>query len=481
MGDPTQDGVDEFDQECVVPAEGEPEPPPAVTRRVDLTQGNLLKQIALLSWPIVAGSFLQWLMGVVDIKMVGTLGPASIAAVGTSREAIFTFLTLIFAVATGTQVMTARYMGQRDPQKATEAARQAIILAVLFGLVLAPAGYLLSGNLLAALGAETDTLALGSGYMRIFFLGTIPLLLGFMLTAALQGAGDTLTPLYVNVGGVAMNIVLNWMLIFGVGPFPALGVIGAAWGTVIARTLAGLALLVMVTSGKFALRVPLRDRWRIDLAMWRKVFYIGVPSSIEGFARNVGFLSLFWILNQTDAGRMAVAGYAISVQIRMFGIMFGLALMSAAMTAVSQNMGACDPVRAEKSGWTICGISAATMALMGLVSILLAHPLISFFTDSADATHWGVVSLIVLSLSLPFTGLSMGCAGSLRGAGDTLSPLWATIIFTTFVGPSLAYLLTVVLGYGPVGAWIGLAVGGFLQSLMVAWIFKRAKWKQIVL
>jgi Na+-driven multidrug efflux pump len=258
-----------------------------------------------------------------------------------------------------------------------------------------------------------------------------------------------------------------------------MGVVGAAWGSVIARTFAGIALAWVIASGKFALHVPPRGPWHINLSLWGKMFYIGVPSSIEGFARNIGFLSLFWILNQTDAGRMAVAGYTISVQIRMFGVMFGLALMSAAMTAVSQNMGAEDAARAEKSGWTITGISAGVMGAMGLGSILLATPLISFFTSSPDTIHWGVISLIVLSLSLPFTGLSMGCAGSLRGAGDTLSPLYATLIFTTGVSPALAYVLTVVLGAGPIGAWIGLAVGGAMQSLMVAWIFKRGKWKQI--
>ncbi len=469
------------EEPLVIPAEGEPEPAPAITRRVDLTQGHLLRQIALLSWPIVTASFLQWAMGVVDIKMVGTLGPAAIAAVGTSREAIFTFLTLVFAVATGAQVMTARYMGEHNPRRAADVCRQAIILALIFGVVLAPAGYLLADNLLAALGAKGETLAEGTRYMQVFFLGTIPLLVGFMLTSSLQGAGDTLTPLYVLVGIVAANILLNWMLIFGIGPFPALGVVGAAWGTVIARSAAGVCLLWVVTSGRFALHVPLIDRWRVDLSLWGKMFYIGVPSSIEGFARNMGFLALFWILNQTEAGRMAVAGYTISVQIRMFGVMFGLALMSAAMTAVSQNMGARDSVRAEKSGWTITRISAATMGLLALGSILLAKPLISFFTGNPETIHWGVISLIVLSLSLPFTGLSMGCAGSLRGAGDTLSPLYATLIFTTCVGPGLAYLITVVMDAGPIGAWIGLAVGTLLQSLMVAWIFRRGRWKQIEL
>ena len=237
----------------------------------------------------------------------------------------------------------------------------------------------------------------------------------------------------------------------------------------------------LISSGKFALHVPLLGHWRTNFPLWGKMFYIGVPSSIEGFARNIAFLSLFWILNQTEAGRMAVAGYTISVQIRMFGVMFGLALMSAAMTAVSQNMGAGDTARAEKSGWTITGISTGVMTLMGLGSILLASPLIAFFTDSPDTIRWGVTSLVVLSISLPFVGLSMGCAGSLRGAGDTLSPLYATLIFTTGVGPALAYVLTVTMNLGPVGAWVGLAVSGALQALMVAAIFKRGKWKSIEL
>ncbi|NLO04979.1 MAG: MATE family efflux transporter [candidate division WS1 bacterium] len=481
MEDDAQEREFETDDELgVIPAEGEPEPSPAF-RRVDLTHGHLLGQIVRLSWPIVAGSFLQWMMGVVDIKMVGTLGPASIAAVGTSRDAIFTFLTLVFAVATGAQIMTARYMGQHSPKKAADACRQAIILSVLLGLIIMPAGYFLSGDLLAALGAKTETLALGTAYMKTFFIGTIPLLLGFMLTASLQGAGDTLTPLYVNIGVVLMNIVLNWMFIFGVGPLPAMGVIGAAWGTVIARTVAGLLMFWIVTSGKFALHVPLLERWPINLPLWGKMAYIGVPSSIESFARNLGFLSLFWILNQTDAGRLAVAGYAVSVQIRMFGVMFGLALMSAAMTAVSQNMGAQSPERAERSGWTLAAIAAATMGAMGLVQILLAGPIIGFFTSDPETIRWGVISLVILSLSLPFTGLSMGSSGSLRGAGDTLSPLYATLIFTMAVGPVAAYVGTIVMDLGPLGAWAGIGIGTVLQSLMVAWIFKRGKWKQIKL
>lgn len=462
-------------------AEEPPTPPPAAKRRVDLTEGHLLHKIILLAWPIVTASFLQWVMGVADIKMVGKLGPTAIAAVGQSRSAIFTFMTIIFAVATGTQVLSARYMGERDPEKASDVCRQAIILSVLFGIVIIPLGYFFSPNVVSMMGATGEVHEAATGYMRVYFFGAISLMLNFMVISALRGAGDTLTPLWVLLGINSGNILFDYLLIFGIGPFPELGVEGAAWAVVASRTIGALIQLWIVSSGKFAIQMPIIARWKADLALWGKMFYIGVPSSIQGFTRNLAFLVVFWILNQTDAGRVAVAGYTVSMQLRMFGVMFGLALMSAAMTAVSQNMGADDPKRAERSGWTVTWISVGATTLMALIFVSLSHWLIRFFTDDPETIKWGVIALVTLSAALPFTGASMGFSGALRGAGDTLSPLYASLIFVSVVGPGLAYLLTVVLGYGPLGAWIGLSIAWSMQALMVGAIFRRGKWKQIKL
>jgi Na+-driven multidrug efflux pump len=271
------------------------------------------------------------------------------------------------------------------------------------------------------------------------------------------------------------------MLIYGIGPFPRFGVAGAGLAVVISRTLGAIIQLWIVSSGRFAIQMRLLNHWRIDLALWGKMFYIGVPSSIQGFTRNMAFLVLFWILNQTDAGRMAVAGYTVSMQLRMFGVMFGLALMSAAMTAVSQNMGADDPDRAEESGWKVTWISVAATTIMAVIFISFAHYLIRFFTSDSATLKWGTLALIALSAALPFTGASMGFAGALRGAGDTLSPLYVSLVFVSVVGPGLAYLLTVVLGYGPIGAWIGIAIAWSMQSVVLGIIFKRGKWKRIKL
>ncbi len=420
-------------------------------------------------------------MGAADIKMVGYLGPAAIAAVGTSRGAIMTLMAIIFAISTGTQVLVARHTGERDAKAVAGVTRQALILSVLSGIAMMPIGWWLAEPMLAALGAEGEVLRLGTIYTQVYLVGAIGLMINFMLTAALNGAGDTLTPLCLLLGINTGHVLLEWVLIFGGGPIPPLGVAGAAWAVVASRGVGAIVLLWIISSGRFAIQMPLRNRWHIDLGVWWKTLYIGIPSSIQGFTRNLAYLMLLWILNQTGAGRLAVAGYTVCGQIQMVGVMVGLALMSAAMTAVGQNLGAGRPERAERSGWTVMYVSAAAVAVVAAIFIAFARHLIGFFTTDQETIHWGVVSLWILSAVLPFTAAGMAFSGALRGAGDTLSPLWASLITTSGVGPGMAYLFTIRLGYGPAGAWAGLAIAIILQAIIVGWIFRRGKWQQIKL
>jgi len=206
-----------------------------------------------------------------------------------------------------------------------------------------------------------------------------------------------------------------------------------------------------------------------------------VPSSIQGFTRNAAYLMLLWILNQTEDGMYAVAGYTICGQIQMVGVMVGLAFMSAAMTAVGQNMGAGNARRAVRSCWTVARISAAGSGLMAAFFIVAAPWLIGFFTQDPEAVRWGVTSLRIMSAALPFLTTGMAFSGGLRGAGDTMSPLYVSLICVSGVGPGLAYLLTVVMGYGPTGAWYGLSVAIVLQAFLVNWVFRRGRWQSIKL
>ncbi|MEN6303696.1 MAG: MATE family efflux transporter, partial [Armatimonadia bacterium] len=289
---------------------------PETTKRggVDLTEGHLLKGIALLSWPIVTGAVLNWIMGGADTKMVSSLGPEAIAAVGQSQGIIFTIMAIIFAIGTGTQVLVARYTGARQPDRVAEVTRQTIIISIIVGILMVPLGLVLARPSLALLGVDGQVLHFGTAYMQAFFWGSIGLIINFMLPAALQGAGDTLTPLYTLMWMNVLHIASGYVMIFGVGPVPAMGVAGAAWAVVLSRGVAAIYMIWVVTSGRYAITVPLKHSWRIHWPIWGKMFYIGMPSSLQGLTRNVAYLMLAAILNHTVAGTFAISGHTVAGQ-----------------------------------------------------------------------------------------------------------------------------------------------------------------------
>jgi len=469
-------------EESIRPPVSTPVTPESLRRgRIDLTQGHLLRGIVQLSWPIVSGAVLNWIMGVADIKMVGRLGPSAIAAVGQSQAIIFTVQFVVFAIATGTQVLVARYTGAKEPDRVTEVTRQSIILSVLAGVPLIPVGLLVSRSLLSLLGATGEVLDDGTIYCHAMFWGSVGMMLNFLLASSLQGAGDTLTPLWMLIWINIAHIAIEYCLIFGVGPFPRLGVAGAGWAVVISRGVAALVMLWVVCSGRFAVKVPWRGPWRIHWPTWGKMFYIGTPSSMQGLVRNIGYAALIAIMNRTRAGEFAVAGHVTAGQWSALGIFVGLAMMTAAMTAVGQNMGAKNPQRAERSCWSVVNISSVTSTALALLCIVFARPLVSFFTDDPQAMYWGHWALVYIAISLPFATISMKYSGALSGAGDSYSPLWATLVGTLAIAPALGWYLALHLDVGPAGVWIGMAVSMLAQAVFTGLVFKAGKWKKIEL
>lgn len=472
-----EDGVLAPEGAADLPAE---QPPTAVRGgAVDLTRGHLLHGIVLLSWPIVTGSLLNWLMGVADIKMVGALGPEAIAAVGQSQNIMFLIMALVLAVATGTQVLVARHTGAREPDKAAEVTRQTILMCLAAGLIMTPLGLLVSRGALQLLGVKGTVLDLGTIYTRISFWGSLGMAANFLLTSALQGAGDTRTPLKLLVWMNLMHIGIEYVLIFGLGPLPALGVAGAALAVVISRFITAFWMLWIVTCGRYVITVPWRASWRVDWSIWSRMLYIGVPSSLQGLTRSLGYSALVYILNHTPEGFYAVTGHTAAGQWNALAIFAGLAMMTAAMTAVGQNMGAKNPERAEQSCYSVARISLTLSAILGGLCFVLAHQLVGFFTEDPQARQLGVLALQIISVSVPFATVSMAFSGALRGAGDTMSPMWATLICTLVVGPVVGYLLALTAGIGPAGAWIGLLVSMIAQAAITGFVFRRGKWKSI--
>ena len=457
-----------------------PQPGQMRGRRVDMTQGHLLRQIVYLSWPIVTASLLQVAVGIADIKMVGVIGSDAIAAVGMARSVVFTLIAIVFAVSTGVQVLVAQYSGSGDRANADATVKQGLItIAVATLAVVTPVGLALSGWIMARLGATEAVMAHGVPYLQILFGGMVFILLSFVITAALQGAGDTLTPLILLVFANALNILLNYLFIFGVGPFPRMGVPGAGVGTVVSRLLAALAGVIILMSGRFAVTVHRRRSWAIRWDLWRRIFYLGIPASIQGFTRSIAFMIIIKILSLTAAAMYAISAYTIAGQIQGVTILVGLAMMAAATTAVGQNIGAGDTQRAAASGWLSAKLAGGLSIVAAITYALLDPALIRLFSTDAQVIRVGTEALIVLAISEPFLTAAMSLSGSLRGAGDTYSPLYISLACTSVLVPLLCYLLAIAAGMGTMGVWIAFDIAMGAQCLLLVWKFGQGRWKKL--
>jgi putative MATE family efflux protein len=451
-----------------------------VRRRVDMTQGPLLRGIFALSWPIVATSLLQVAVGIADIKMVGALGPEQIAAVGMSNSVVFILMGIAMAVATGMQVLVAQYSGRGDTDGMDKTVKQGLMVAVAIGLgLVTPVGLIFSPRILELLGASEAVLADGIPYMRLIFSGVLLMVVSFIVTSALQGAGDTLTPLVLLLVANSLNIAFNWLLIFGVGPFPRMGVAGAAMATLIARAFAAIVGLIILSTGKFAVTLSWRSSWAINWRLLGRIWSLGVPAAIQHVSRNLGGMLVLRILSMTSMGMIAISGFTVANQVHMVTGMVGLAMMASATTSVGQNMGARKISRAVRATWATVAVAATISTLAALTYATFARFFIGIFTTDAKTLMVGVEALVIMAFAEPFMTAAMSMSGSLRGAGDAMTPMYVTVSVVLLVTPTLCYLLSVLAGMDTLGVWVGLTVSEVLRFSTIALVFRSGRWKKI--
>ncbi len=458
----------------------QPQPQSGRAQRVDTTSGSLVWKMLVLSWPIVLTYLLQSVVSVADIYMVGKLGAKEVAAVGIARSVTFILVSLSFAVAMGVRVLVAQYSGSDQMEMADRAVKQGIIAATLLSLAfISPVGIMTSRWIMVLLGATPEVVGYGLLYLQLLFGGVVFLILSFVMTGALQGAGDTITPLILLLVTNAVNIAVNYVFIFGWGPFPQLGVTGAAIGTLTSRFLVTVAGLWIFSCGKYAISVNWVGRWHIRWDFWKKIFYLGTPASVQSITRNLGFMAIIRVLSMTSAGMLAISAFTIAGQIRMVTGMVGLALMAGATTAVGQNVGADNYGRAAKSAWMSAGMAAALSTVAATIYAITGPTLVELFNANPKVIKIGAEALLILAFSEPFLTAGMSLSGSLRGAGDTMSPLWVSIVSITVLGPLASYVLAIPMGMDTVGVWLGFDIGIVVRMGLLAWVFLRGKWKEV--
>ncbi|MEX2536594.1 MAG: MATE family efflux transporter [Trueperaceae bacterium] len=449
---------------------------PARTRRV-------FRHVWRLALPVIVANMLQSLVNVADVFLAGRLGPIEIAAVGMGTSVRMLVLVGIMAVTAGCMALAAQARGAGDEVELSRVARQSLSLAVLLSLVLGLIGYLGAEPILRFLnsGGDPRAVELGTAYLQILFAATVFLTLNFTINSLMQGAGDTITPLYLSAGMNVLNVLFSYLLMFGPGPFPALGVSGAALGTALSRALATVAGIALFYSGRNAVRLLPGISYLPDREMFRQILSIGIPSGLQGVARNASQILVLRIVTSTAAGTYGASALAIGLQVESLAFMPGLAVSVAATSLVGRSLGAWQVDEARERGNVAVALGALIMGVLGLILWLFATPLVRLFDPSAHPTvvAAGTSYLRINALSQPILAVAMVVNGALRGAGDTRAPLVATLIGRWLVVVPLAYILAFPLGMGVNGVWWALFAGTTVQAVLVAGRWLGGRWLDV--
>jgi MATE family, multidrug efflux pump len=440
----------------------------------DFTEAPVSRAVVLLAVPMVLEMLMESVFVVADVFFVGRLGPDAVATVGITES----WMTVMYAMAAGLSIgamaMVARRIGEKDRDAAARAAVQSIVLGLAAAIVLGSVGALFGPRLLAIMGASDDVLRTGSTFSRVMLGGCGTVLMLFLMNAVFRGAGDAAIAMRVLWFANAINIILGPCLIFGIGPFPELGVAGAALGTTIGRGSGVLYQLYHLTrrGGRIEIHAT---HLGIDTAVMKSILRISGTATFQNFIATASWMGLVRIL--TGFGSAAVAGNTIGIRIILFALLPSFGVSNAAATLVGQNLGAGKPDRAEAAAWKAGLYNTICLGTVGAIFLLFAPQLISLFTSDPEVAGYGVSCLRIVSAGFLFYGYAMVLTASFNGAGDTRTPTLIALACLWMWEIPLAWVLARPFGFGPTGVFIAVSVAFSTMSIVSGWLFSKGYWK----
>jgi putative MATE family efflux protein len=439
----------------------------------DYTAGPIGQAIFLLAVPMVLETVLESVFAVVDVFFVSRLGADAVATVGLTESMMVLIYTMAMGLGIGATATVARRIGEKDPEGASHAAAQAILLAAAIAITLGVLGAFAAPTLLRVMGGSAGVLA-NATFTRIMLGGNIVVLLLFLVNAVFRGAGDAVIAMRVLWLANAINIFLGPMLILGVGPFPRLGVVGAAVATTIGRgTGAIYAVSRLVRPGA---RVRVRaHHFKLDPPlMWQMVRLSG-SGTFQILVGSASWIALVRIIS--TFGSAALAGYTITMRVIMFALLPSWGLSNAAATMVGQGLGARKPDRAERAVWIAARYNLWFLGAVGAVFVVLAGPIASIFTSDPEVSHYAVAGLRTVALGFPFYAYGMVLTSAFNGAGDTWTPTWINLFVFWAWGIPLAYALGITADRGPGGVFLSMLVTYTTLAMVSVWLFRKGRWK----
>lgn len=442
----------------------------------DPTKGPVGRAIVLLAVPMVLEMVMESVFAVVDIFFVSRLGSPAVAAVGVTESILSLVYTAAMGLSIGATAIVARRMGEGDEPAAGESAVQVLLLGLAISVAIAIPGVLGAARLLRVMGADDQVVAVGTGYMAVMLGGNACVLVLFLLNAAFRGAGDAAIAMRLLWLANGINIVLDPLLIFGIGPFPELGVTGAAIATTIGRGTAVVVQLYVLFNGVGRLKASLRSL-AIRPAVMARALKLSGTGTLQVFIGTASWIGLVRLL--ATFGASALAGYTIAIRIVIFALMPAWGLSNAAATMVGQALGARDPERAERAVWIAGLMNFVFLGVVGLVFTLLAGPIVALFGADAEAAVYATRCLRIVSLGFVFYAYGMVLQQSFNGAGDAWTPTWLNVLCFWLWEIPLAFVLAKTFAFGPDGVFIAITVAFSTMTVLSAVLFRRGKWKVV--
>jgi len=417
---------------------------------------------------------MESLFAVVDIYFVGKISEEAIGVVGLTESVITLIYSIAIGLMTAAMAMVARRIGEKNPEDANVVTVQAIILAVSLSLIIGVAGVYYSEDILRLMGGSEKLIQEGLGYTQIMFGTNIVIMLIFILNGVFRGAGNAAIAMRVLWLSNGLNIILDPLFIFGIGPFPELGVQGAAVATSIGRGVGVLFQLYILFNGKSLIKIAKRHL-KVSFDIIFNIIKVGAGSTIQFFIASASWIFIMWIISNNFSEEV-LAGYVISIRIIIFTILPSWGMANAAATLVGQNLGAEEPDRAEQAVWKTAFYNMIFLLLISIIFFILSKPILSIFSDNPNVIDAGTTCLRIICAGYVFFAYGMVIGQAFNGAGDTYTPTVINIVAFWIVQIPLAYFLV---AYGTEGVYWAIAISESVLALICIYVFRQGKWKSV--
>lgn len=440
----------------------------------DYTSGSINKAIILLAIPMIAEMMMESLFAIVDVYFVSKVSTDAVATVGLTESVLFIIYSIAVGLSMAVTAIVARRIGEKEHKKASDAAFQAILLALCVGIPLAILGFIFAEDVLSLMGGNPELIAKGSGYAKTMYASTIVIILLFLLNAIFRGAGNASIAMRSLWLANGLNMILDPLLIFGYQFFPEMGVEGAAVATTIGRSIGVIYQLYHLLNGSALVRITI-ENIKIQMEVITEMLKVAAGGIAQFLIESASWIFLVRVVSMF--GEEALAGYTIAFRIVVFTLLPSMGVANAAATLVGQNLGAKQPERAETSVWKTALYNALILSVVSIIFFAFAEPIVRQFSSDTVVLEIGGNALKIICLGYIFFAYGMVIGQAFNGAGDTQTPMWISLVVFWIIQIPLAYYFAVMLDWKTTGVFATISIAHTIYALVAIFFFKRGKWK----